>query len=160
MGHETLWFPQDIGEAATPGHRPPWARTELERGCTSGAGVGGSGVPVATGVGAGWRGGLGSQAGARQVEPLQQRLLKGAKAYGFPNELWTLKRIATVIWLEFRVRYHPSHVWKVLRSWRWSCQVPERRAIQRDEQAIAHWKRCKWPAIKKSPTTWRPPRVP
>jgi transposase len=97
---------------------------------------------------------------ARQSEHLQQLLLKGAKAYGFPNELWTLKRIATVIWLEFRVRYHPSHVWKVLRSWRWSGQVPERRAIQRDEQAIAHWKRYKWPAIKKSPTTWRPPRVP
>jgi transposase len=97
---------------------------------------------------------------ARQREDLQQRLLKGAKAYGFPNELWTLKRIATVIWLEFRVRYHPSHVWKVLRSWRWSCQVPERRAIQRDEQALAPWKRYQWPAIKKRPTTWRPLRVP
>jgi transposase len=97
---------------------------------------------------------------ACQGEHRQHLLLKGAKAYGFPNELWTLKRIATVIWLEFRVRYHPSHVRKLLRSWRWSCQVPERRAIQRDEHAIAHWKRYKWPAIKKSPTTWGPPRVP
>jgi transposase len=96
----------------------------------------------------------------QQGEQLLQLLLKGATAYGFPNELWTLKRIATVIWLEFRVRYHPSHVWKVLRSWQWSGQVPERRAIQRDEQAIAHWKRDKWPAIKKSPKTWRPSRVP
>ena len=97
---------------------------------------------------------------ARQGERLQQLLLQGARAYGFPNELWTLKRIATVIWLEFRVRYHPSHVWKVLRSWRWSCQVPERRALQRDEHAIAHWQRYKWPAIKKSPTPGRPSRVP
>lgn len=97
---------------------------------------------------------------AQQGAQLHQLLLKGARAYGFPTELWTLKRVATVVWLEFRVRYHPSHVWQVLRSWRWSCQVPERRAIQRDEQAIAHWKRYKWPAIKKSPTTWRPSRVP
>jgi transposase len=97
---------------------------------------------------------------ARQGERLQQLLLQGARAYGFPNELWTLKRIATLIWLEFRVRYHPSHVWKVLRGWRWSCQVPERRAIQHDEHAIAHWKRYKWPAIKKSPTAGRPSRVP
>jgi Winged helix-turn helix len=32
----------------------------------------------------------------------------------------------------------------------WSCQVPERRALQRDEQALAHWKRYPWPAIKKA----------
>jgi transposase len=96
----------------------------------------------------------------QQCQHLLQLLLKGARAYGFPTELWTLKRMATVIWLEFRVRPHPSHVWKGLRSWHWSCQVPERRAIPRDEHAIAHWKRYKWPAIKKSPTTWRPSRVP
>ena len=96
----------------------------------------------------------------QQCRQLLQLLLKGARAYGFPNELWTWKRMATVIWLEFRVRYHPSHVWQVLRSWHWSCQVPERRAIQRDEQAIAHWKRYQWPAIKKSPKTWCPSRVP
>jgi transposase len=97
---------------------------------------------------------------AQQGEQLRHLLLQGAKAYGFPNELWTLKRIATVIWRECGVRYHPSHVWKVLRSWHWSCQVPERHAIQRDEPAIAHWKRSTWPAIKKSPQTWRPSRVP
>jgi transposase len=97
---------------------------------------------------------------ARPSEHLQQLSLKGAKAYGSPNELWTLKRMATVIWLEVRVRDPPSPVWKVVRSWRWSGQVPERRAIQRDEQAIAPWKRYPWPAMKKSPTTWRPPGVP
>jgi transposase len=96
----------------------------------------------------------------RQCQQLLRRLLKGAKVYGCPTELWTLKRMATVIWLEFRVRYHPSHVWQVLRRWHWSCQVPERRAIQRDERAIAHWKRYQWPAIKKSPKTWRPSRLP
>ena len=95
-----------------------------------------------------------------QGEQLPQLLRQGARAYGFPHALWTLKRIATVIWLEFRVRYHPSHVWKGLRSWRWSCQGPARRALQRDEQAIAHGKRDTWPAIKKSPKTWRPSRVP
>jgi Homeodomain-like domain len=52
----------------------------------------------------------------QQCQQLLQLLLKGARAYGFPNELWTLKRMATVIWVEFRVRHHPSHVGKVLRS--------------------------------------------
>lgn len=93
---------------------------------------------------------------AQPGEPLVHILLQGARAHGFADELWTLRRIAAVIRVHFAVRYHPAHVWKVLRSLGWSCQVPERRAIPRDEQAIAHWKRYKWPARTKSPTTWRP----
>ncbi len=94
-----------------------------------------------------------------QLERLRQLLLQGARAYGFPNELWTLKRIAAVIQVEFRVRYHPAHVWKLLRRLELSCQVPEQRPIQRNEPAIAQWKRYTWPAIKKSPPTQRPPRL-
>jgi transposase len=86
-------------------------------------------------------------------------LLKGALDYGFPNDLWTLKRISRVIRNEFDVQYHPNHVWRVLRRNRWSCQVPERRAIQRNDEALAHWKRYKWPHIKKSPKTWCPSGV-
>lgn len=96
---------------------------------------------------------------ARQEQRLWKILLAGAVAYGFPNEMWTLKRMAQVIRREFGVEYHPSHVWKLLRAAGWSCQVPERRAIQRDEEAIAHWKRYRWPHIKKSPKTWRPSGV-
>jgi len=87
-------------------------------------------------------------------------LLKGAMAYGYPNELWTLKRIARVILRKFGVRYHPNHVWRVLRQCRWSCQVPERRPVQRDEEEIAHWKRYKWPHIKKGARTWGPSGFP
>jgi transposase len=97
---------------------------------------------------------------SRRLPRLWAILLKGAAAYGYPNDLGTLERIAQVIRHEFGVRYHPSHVWKILRKARWSCQVPERRAIQRDEDAIAHWQRYRWPAIKKSPQTWCPPRLP
>ncbi len=96
----------------------------------------------------------------QQCAQLLQLLLQGATAYGFPNELWTLKRMAAVMQVEFGVRYHPSHVWKLLRRLGWSCQVPDPRPIQRDEPAIAHGKRYQWPAIKKSPTTWGPSRLP
>jgi transposase len=97
---------------------------------------------------------------AKQREKLQKLLLSGAMACGFPNELWTLKRIAILIRRTFDVRYHPSHLWRVLQAFGWSCQLPERRAIQRDEAAVAHWKRYQWPAIKKNPKTWSPPRLP
>jgi transposase len=87
-------------------------------------------------------------------------LLKGAMAYGYSNELWTLKRIAKVILKEFGVRYHPNHVWRVLRKLRWSCQVPERRPVQRDEKAVEHWRRYNWPHIKKGARTWGPSGLP
>ena len=94
-----------------------------------------------------------------ECRKLLELLLKGALAYGYPNELWTLKRIARVIQREFGVRYHPHHVWRVLRRLRWSCQVPERQPVQRDDQAIEPWKRHKWPHIKKGARTWGPSGV-
>jgi hypothetical protein len=33
----------------------------------------------------------------------------------------------------------------------WSCQKPEKRARERDEEAIAGWRQMDWPRIKKSP---------
>src|SRR6267142_2493201 len=95
-----------------------------------------------------------------QCHRLFDILLQGAVAWGFPNDIWTLKRIARVIRKEFRVRYAVGHVWKLLRRSGWSCQVPEKRAIQRDEEAIENWKRYKWPALKKTAKTWGPPRLP
>jgi len=91
---------------------------------------------------------------------LLELLLKGPMAYGYPNELWTLKRMARLIFVEFGVRYHPNHVWRLLRLLRWSCQVPERRPVQRDEEAVEHWKRYKWPHIKKGARTWGPSGLP
>jgi transposase len=86
---------------------------------------------------------------ARERAKLLDILLEGARGAGFSTEVWTLKRIALVIQRRFRVRYHPSHLWKVMRGCGCSCQVPERRSLQRDEDAIEKWKRRKWPAIKK-----------
>ncbi len=97
---------------------------------------------------------------AKQRAQVERRLVAGAVASGFANELWTLQRIASVIQAECGIDYHPSHLCRVLHAWRWSCQVPERRALQRDEDAIAHWKRYRWPAIKNNATTWRPLGVP
>lgn len=96
----------------------------------------------------------------REAKLLLDILLEGALAYGFPNDLWTLKRIARVIRQEFGVTYHHCHIWKVLRGFGWSCQVPERGALQRDEKAIAHGKRHQWSAIKKTKKTWCPPCFP
>lgn len=96
-----------------------------------------------------------------QTERLRRLLLRGARAAGHTTELWTLKRIGTLIETEFGVRYSPVGVWKLLRhGLGWSWQKPERRARQRDEAAIDHWKTHTWPHIKKRRPTWGPSRVP
>lgn len=89
-----------------------------------------------------------------QKERLERILLGGALKAGYSRDLWTLKRVAEVIEKRFQIRYHPCHVWKILRGMGWSCQKPERRALQRDEKEIENWKRYKWPHI--SQRTWRP----
>lgn len=95
-----------------------------------------------------------------QQERLRRALLRGARAAGHTTELWTLKRIVRLIETEFAVRYSPVGVWKLLRhGLGWSWQKPERRALQRDEAAIAEWKTKAWPHIKKRRPAWGPPRV-
>jgi transposase len=92
-----------------------------------------------------------------QKDALKKKLLQGAAAAGHTTDLWTLKRIVRLIRTDFEVHYTHVGVWKLLRNdFGWSCQKPEKRALQRDEQAIADWKRKTLPRIKKSQKTWRP----
>lgn len=86
--------------------------------------------------------------GEQQAQILEW-LREGAEAHGFLGALWTRKRVAVLIERKLGIRYHPGHVSKLLQSWGWSPQKPEKRARQRDEAAIEAWVRERWPAIKK-----------
>jgi transposase len=50
-----------------------------------------------------------------QLEPLEDLLLDGATAHGWPNELWTAKRVTEVIRRHFGLAFHPEHVRKILK---------------------------------------------
>lgn len=97
---------------------------------------------------------------AKQKKKLSGLLLKGPLSRGYSTELWTLGRIARMILQEFRIEYHPNHIWRILGGMGWSCQKPERRALQRSEEKIEHWKRYRWPQIKKNSKTWCPHGLP
>jgi transposase len=84
---------------------------------------------------------------AEQKRQIPDFLWHGPEAYGFRGQVWTCARIARVIEQEFGVVYHKDHVSRLLHELRWSPQVPITRAIQRDEQAIAHWRAAVWPAL-------------
>src|SRR5712691_3499793 len=89
--------------------------------------------------------------GEAQIDHLTAILEEGPLAAGFPTDLWTCERVAMVVEREFGIAYHPGHVGKLLRRMGWSCQRPVGRAAERDEEAIARWKRVEWPRIKKKP---------
>jgi transposase len=94
---------------------------------------------------------------AAQLAQVEQALLRGAKANGFDTDLWTLERVAVVITQLTGVRYHPGHVWVILRRrLGWTLQRPERRASERDEEAITRWVAQEWPRIKRGPPPNRP----
>jgi len=86
----------------------------------------------------------------RQLARLEKMLLQGPRKHGYPTELWTCPRVVALIQKTFAVRYDPSGVWHLLTRLNWSAQKPERRARERDEEAIRRWRKKDWPRIKKS----------
>lgn len=97
------------------------------------------------------KGGRPARLGAEELSRLQVALLEGPTAHGFGTPLWTLKRVRLFIERQFGVRYSDVHVWRLLGQLGFSSQKPERRALERDDVAIEHWKKRTWPGLKKKP---------
>jgi transposase len=57
--------------------------------------------------------------------------------------------VAEVIKRTFGVSYHVAHISRILNHIRWTGQQPTRRARQRNEPAIQHWREQEAPALKK-----------
>jgi transposase len=90
--------------------------------------------------------GPGPRLSDQQLHAIDQALRQGARAHGFDTDHWTLARITSVIQRLTGVGYHPGHVWKLLRHrLHYRLQRPARRAVERDEQAIARWVAEDWP---------------
>ena len=87
----------------------------------------------------------------QQRAKLPELLERGAEAHDFRGDVWTCERVAGVIRREFGVSYHPAHVSRLLKALKQSLQKPQRRANQRDEEAIENWKEERWPSLKKGP---------
>jgi len=92
-----------------------------------------------------------SRLGPREKKRLETILLRGARQAGYATDLWTCPRVVQVIERVFRVHYHVDHIGRVLHSLGWSPQKPQRRAVERDEEAIRSWIKADWPRVKKTP---------
>jgi transposase len=87
-----------------------------------------------------------------QLQALGRVLLDKPTDHGFGTELWTLKRVGVVIERLYGVKFSQTHIWRILGGLGFSVQKPERRAIERNEEAVQTWKRRTWPALKKKPS--------
>ena len=87
----------------------------------------------------------------QQLQALGRMLLDKPTQHGFGTELWTLKRVGVLIERQYGVKFGQTQIWRILGGLGFSVQKPERRAIERVEDAVQTWKRKTWPGLKKKP---------
>lgn len=79
-----------------------------------------------------------------QFAKLEAELAKGPAAHGWEDQRWTPARVKTVIGRRFHLTCTIQGVRKLLVRNGWSCQVPARRAVERDDDTVAGWVKEVW----------------
>ena len=88
----------------------------------------------------------------KERKDLVVALKKGTEHWGYSPSGWTCPLIQDLIRRQFGVEYHVDYVGTLLHKLGWSPQKPEQRARERNERAIARWRRDEWPRLKKEPS--------
>jgi transposase len=84
----------------------------------------------------------------QQLATLAVLLREGAVTHGWPNHLWTAKRVAVLIQRHFGIRYHHDHVRRLLaQRLGWTSQKPQKRARERNVKEVERWIADDWPRI-------------
>jgi len=87
---------------------------------------------------------------------LPEMLAKGALAYGFSTDLWTIPRIVKVAEAQWGVRYSETAMWRLLKRHGLSWQRPRRQAREKDLLKVRNWRNRSWPRYKKKPDGGEP----
>ena len=91
-----------------------------------------------------------------QLDVLAAVLEAGPAAQGWEDQCWTLARIAELVRRRFQAEDTLAGLDLLLHRIGWSVQFPARQAAERDEAAIAAWRREVWPVVKEPRRTWAP----
>ena len=94
-----------------------------------------------------------------QKQKLKRMLDRGALAYGFPTDRWTLVRVRQLIRQKFDVSYHPNYLNRLLRKLGFSPQKPLPQAIEQEQELVEAWLERDWPRIKKVAAARRRNRI-
>jgi transposase len=87
-----------------------------------------------------------------KLPELEELLLEGAEAHGFEGDLWTLPRVATLIEDEFDISVSPTSAYRYFQKFDWTNQKPQRRAAERDEEEIEHFRTERAANLQKKPS--------
>jgi transposase len=88
---------------------------------------------------------------ARQDRAVLSWLSKSPKRFGFPDELWTSRRVASLIEQRLGVHFNANYLVEWLTQHGLSSQKPMKKALERNETAIAQWVAQEWPCLGKKP---------
>ncbi|MET8130370.1 winged helix-turn-helix domain-containing protein [Streptomyces sp. NPDC005065] len=92
-----------------------------------------------------------------QVETLKADLERGAVTHGWQTERWTVPRIRVLIHETTGVWYSSlGSLWMFPHHIGFTCQRPEERASERDEEAVRTWREQTWPRVKQPRRTSTP----
>ncbi|PRX50752.1 winged helix-turn-helix protein [Nonomuraea fuscirosea] len=61
------------------------------------------------------------------------------------DQRWTLARVTVLVGRLSHISYTPRGISYLLHRLGWSRQIPQCRAAERDEEAIAPWVKATWP---------------
>lgn len=80
-----------------------------------------------------------------RLDRLVSAVEQGPAEHGYTeDQRWTLARVADLIARMFHIRYTLRGVSYLLHRLGFSPQIPAHRAVERDEQAVATWRKDAW----------------
>ena len=83
-------------------------------------------------------------------EQLVELLEEGAQAHGWETDLWTSKRVATLIEREFDIDYTPRHCSRILRELGYRPVKPREGTAEKDPEEKERWLNEEAEQLKKS----------
>jgi transposase len=84
-----------------------------------------------------------------QEKVIRRWLARSPADLGFTTDLWTTNRLAYLIRQTWDIPFNPRYLGDWLGRRGYTPQKPQRVPRERDEQAIAGWRRNDWPRIQK-----------
>ena len=92
---------------------------------------------------------------SEEMQEMIRLLRENAITHGFETPLWTCKRLQQTIQDHTGKKLHSTNIMRWLKRWGFTNQKPERRAMQRDDEAVKRWLKEEWPKIREHQRRWQ-----
>ena len=90
-----------------------------------------------------------------EMQKVLSLLKKSPEEYGFEIPLWTCRTLQQLIQEKLHKHLDISTIWRWLISWGLTNQVPDRRALEINENEVKRWLKETWPKIQAHARRWQ-----